>query len=224
MAAGPAVAGRRVRRARTAAPRSWRAGAASPRRRRASSPARSRPTRRCRRRGSTPTAAPLETLVERAGAPLPSTRRTSAEGLRLAVDTGRHFLRLLGPADDVARLRTPTSSRAFAVPEPTPDERWRRSTRRPPATRGCTPAAASTGGGCGPSSRGRDLPAARPSRSHQADRAELPGGRCRLAAAGRAAVRRRRSGRDELAARPVRVHRLVRRPDARRDPFERDAR
>lgn len=48
-----------------------------------------------------PAAAPLESIIERVTAPLPSTSDTAA-GLRLAVDTGRHFLALLA--------RQPTSS------------------------------------------------------------------------------------------------------------------
>lgn len=65
------------------------------------------------------TAAPLETLLERAGAPLPSTA-ASAEGLRLAVDTGRLFLRVLAQ-QSTSRDYGPDVVRAFAVPEPTPE-------------------------------------------------------------------------------------------------------
>ncbi|NUU16751.1 hypothetical protein HP550_05750 [Cellulomonas humilata] len=64
-------------------------------------------------------AAPLETLVERAGTPLPETTE-SAEGLRLAVDTGRLFLRVLAQ-QTTSRDYGPDVVRAFAVPEPTPD-------------------------------------------------------------------------------------------------------
>jgi hypothetical protein len=41
-----------------------------------------------------PAAAPLESIIERVSEPLPSTTGTAA-GLRLAIDTGRHFLALL---------------------------------------------------------------------------------------------------------------------------------
>lgn len=60
-------------------------------------------------------AAPLETLVERAGAPLPTTAETP-EGLRLAVDTGRLFLRVLA-GQTTSRDYGPDIVRAFAVPE-----------------------------------------------------------------------------------------------------------
>lgn len=59
-------------------------------------------------------AAPLETLIERAGSPLPSSADTLA-GLRLGVDTGRLFLRLLA-AQTVSRDYAPALLRAFAVP------------------------------------------------------------------------------------------------------------
>lgn len=60
-------------------------------------------------------AAPLETLVERAGAPLPTTAETP-EGLRLAVDTGRLFLQVLA-GQTTSRDYGPDVVRAFAVPE-----------------------------------------------------------------------------------------------------------
>lgn len=64
-------------------------------------------------------AAPLETLVERAGAPLPASAG-SADGLRLAVDTGRLFLRVLA-RQATSRDYGPDVVQAFAVPEPAPD-------------------------------------------------------------------------------------------------------
>ena len=65
-------------------------------------------------------AAPLETLIERVGAPMPS-GAGSAEGLRLGVDTGRLFLGLL--ADQAtSRDYGPDVVRAFAVPELEADE------------------------------------------------------------------------------------------------------
>lgn len=64
-------------------------------------------------------AAPLETLVERAGAPLPSSAAT-AEGLRLGVDTGRLFLRVLA-RQTTSRDYAADVVHAFAVPEPAPD-------------------------------------------------------------------------------------------------------
>ncbi len=45
--------------------------------------------------GFDPAAAPLESIIERVTAPLPIDADTS-DGIRLAVDTGRHFLALLG--------------------------------------------------------------------------------------------------------------------------------
>ncbi|WP_421741053.1 hypothetical protein [Cellulomonas sp.] len=63
-------------------------------------------------------AAPLETLLERAGAPLP-TSAESADGLRLAVDTGRLFLRVLAQ-QSTSRDYGPDVVRAFAIPEPAP--------------------------------------------------------------------------------------------------------
>lgn len=59
-------------------------------------------------------AAPLETLIEKAGSPLPSASATLA-GLRLGVDTGRLFLRLLA-GQTVSRDYAPALLRAFAVP------------------------------------------------------------------------------------------------------------
>lgn len=60
-------------------------------------------------------AAPLETLIERAGAPMPA-GADSAEGLRLGVDTGRLFLRLLA-GQTTSRDYGPDVVRAFSVPE-----------------------------------------------------------------------------------------------------------
>ncbi|HEY3544812.1 MAG TPA: hypothetical protein VGK17_01830 [Propionicimonas sp.] len=65
-------------------------------------------------------AAPLETLIERVGSPMPSGAR-SAEGLRLGVDTGRLFLRLLA-GQTTSRDYGPDVVRAFAVPELQADE------------------------------------------------------------------------------------------------------
>ncbi|WP_199424365.1 hypothetical protein [Actinotalea solisilvae] len=65
------------------------------------------------------TAAPFETLVERAGAPLPSSAAT-AEGVRLAVDTGRLFLRVLA-RQTTSRDYAADVVRAYAVPEPAPE-------------------------------------------------------------------------------------------------------
>ncbi len=65
-------------------------------------------------------AAPLETLIERAGLPLPSVA-TSAEGLRLGVDTGRLFLRVLGQ-QTTSRDYGPDVLQAFPVPEPDAEE------------------------------------------------------------------------------------------------------
>ena len=62
-----------------------------------------------------PMAAPLETLIERVGAPMPS-GAAAAEGLRLGVDTGRLFLRLLA-GQTTTRDYGPDVVRAFAVPE-----------------------------------------------------------------------------------------------------------
>ena len=59
-------------------------------------------------------AAPLETLIERSGAPMPSTADGLA-GVRLGVDTGRLFLRLLA-AQTVSRDYAPALLAAFAVP------------------------------------------------------------------------------------------------------------
>ncbi len=65
-------------------------------------------------------AAPLETLIERVGATMPS-GATSAEGLRLGVDTGRLFLRLLAD-QTTSRDYAADVTRAFAVPELDADE------------------------------------------------------------------------------------------------------
>ena len=59
-------------------------------------------------------AAPLETLVEKAGAPLASSAE-GLTGLRLGVDTGRLFLGLLA-AQTVSRDYGPAIVRLFAVP------------------------------------------------------------------------------------------------------------
>jgi len=59
-------------------------------------------------------AAPLETLIEKAGAPLASSAETLA-GLRLGVDTGRLFLRVLA-AQTVSRDYASAFVRSFAVP------------------------------------------------------------------------------------------------------------
>ena len=109
------------------------------------------PDTRCRRPGSTPAAAPLESIIERVAAPLP-------------VDAGR-------PPEVCASRSTPagTSSRCWhgrvtsrdyarRFPRPLRGAASRatnsspRSTRRPPPSPGCTPAAAWTADGCGPSS------------------------------------------------------------------------
>lgn len=60
-------------------------------------------------------AAPLETLIEGVGAPLPSAANALA-GLRLGVDTGRLFLRLLAQ-QTVSQDYGPALASAFAVPE-----------------------------------------------------------------------------------------------------------
>ncbi len=60
-------------------------------------------------------AAPLETLIERVGTPLPTSAET-AEGVRLGVDTGRLFLRLLAQQETSADYR-PAFAAAFAVPD-----------------------------------------------------------------------------------------------------------
>ncbi len=60
-------------------------------------------------------AAPLETLIEKAGAALPAVADTLA-GLRLGVDTGRLFLRLLA-TQTVSQNYAPALTTAFAVPE-----------------------------------------------------------------------------------------------------------
>ena len=65
-------------------------------------------------------ASPLETLIERVGVPMPS-GAGSAEGLRLGVDTGRLFLRLLA-GQTTSRDYGPDVVRAFAVPEPGAEE------------------------------------------------------------------------------------------------------
>jgi tRNA threonylcarbamoyladenosine modification (KEOPS) complex Pcc1 subunit len=65
-------------------------------------------------------AAPLETLIERVGVPMPS-GAVSAEGLRLGVDTGRLFLRLLAD-QTTSRDYGPDVVRAFAVAELEADE------------------------------------------------------------------------------------------------------
>ena len=137
--------------------------------RRRSDPARHR---RCRRRGSTPLAAPLETLIERVARAAAGRRRDRPEGLRLAVDTGRLFLRVLAlqsTSRDYARRR---GRRAFVAADADAGAAARRSTPRPPATRGCTPAAASTAGGCAASSPAATCPGST-STIDQADRAEL---------------------------------------------------
>jgi hypothetical protein len=59
-------------------------------------------------------AAPLETLIERSGAPMPSSADALA-GVRLGVDTGRLFLRLLA-GQTVSRDYGPALVAAFAVP------------------------------------------------------------------------------------------------------------
>ena len=64
-------------------------------------------------------AVPLETLIEGVGAPLPSVADGLA-GLRLGVDTGRLFLRLL-TQQSVSQDYAPALTTAFAVPE-YPDE------------------------------------------------------------------------------------------------------
>ncbi len=65
-------------------------------------------------------ASPLETLIEHVGVPMPS-GAGSAEGLRLGVDTGRLFLRLLA-GQTTSRDYGPDVVRAFAVPEPGAEE------------------------------------------------------------------------------------------------------
>jgi len=61
-------------------------------------------------------AAPLETLIERAGSPMPATAET-ADGLRLGVDTGRLFLRLLALQEVTRDTYARELIAAFAVPE-----------------------------------------------------------------------------------------------------------
>ena len=60
-------------------------------------------------------AAPLETLIERAGRPLPASA-DGADGVRLGVDTGRLFLRLLGQQETSKDYRSGFAA-AFAVPD-----------------------------------------------------------------------------------------------------------
>ena len=62
-----------------------------------------------------PLAAPLETLIERAGRPLPASAE-GVDGVRLGVDTGRLFLRLLGQQETSADYRAAFTA-AFAVPD-----------------------------------------------------------------------------------------------------------
>lgn len=60
-------------------------------------------------------AAPLETLIERVGTPLPASAETAA-GVRLGVDTGRLFLRLLAQQETSKDYRAAFAA-AFAVPD-----------------------------------------------------------------------------------------------------------
>lgn len=60
-------------------------------------------------------AAPLETLIERAGRPLPASA-DGADGVRLGVDTGRLFLRLLAQQETSTDYRAGFTA-AFAVPD-----------------------------------------------------------------------------------------------------------
>lgn len=67
-----------------------------------------------------PDGAPLESIIERVTAPLPSTASTTA-GLRLAVDTGRHFLALLGTQATSRDYRADVRTR-YALELPTEEQ------------------------------------------------------------------------------------------------------
>src|SRR5215217_3335139 len=65
-------------------------------------------------------AVPLETLIERQPVDLPASPRPGVAGLRLGVETGLHFLRLLR-AQSTGQDYGPAFTRMFAV-QPLPDD------------------------------------------------------------------------------------------------------
>ena len=119
VAAGPAVAGRRVRRPGRRHPGARalaRRGRATDALRRRPGPARHDDAGAAVRRDGGPARDPRSSVPARRCRP----PRESADGLRLAVDTGRLFLRVLAQ-QTTSRDYGPDVVRAFAVPEPAPE-------------------------------------------------------------------------------------------------------
>ena len=190
------------------------------RRRRTTDALRRRPDparhRRCRRRGSTPLAAPLETLIERAGAPLPSTpdvRRGSAPGRRHRAARSCALLALQTTSRDYrpdfcarSRCRMPTDEQLAALDPATAAYARLHAGRSLDGRRLRAELA------------GRDLPRLdrrhRPGDRRRGPRRPAPTGCAWLATLFDDADPRR----DVLAADPVRAHGLVGRP-ASADPF-----